>query len=481
MRPHVAFVILGAALFSARPALSGPSVTDHLTSGTAGTAQAEDASRTGDGGLLVAGPGGAIYELRGGAILEVSAGSAFSFEPSIRLKLRKPGDPDTFARSVRLSHGQATVTIPAKYTEQTAVLLRGAGKLSAVAKEGVSTFVTDEDRTTAASRSGEMLVGIGNEWKPLREGFARTIDATDPGALPRPILAAPAPRMDRALVVVDAAAAKQAAFSATWTEVKDAKSYDVTLANGGAVLAGTTALTEHLPASTTTAAWKDLPPGAYSVKVAAVDRFGLTGALSNASTMHVVGLVVPDGATFTNDGAVLLGQEQRVSLTGPGDLEVSYGASSLFQPAPSTLGLAHGAPTLVRLRAPGTSAETVIRLEPTGLRANVAIGPKVARWPLDHVVIDVELYDANGRAVPDDSEVSATITVNLTPVKVKWTRKGRALHAELPAGTLPGPWVVRAEVRDSRGDLIGRNFLEVASRSLPGYRECYGVALTEKT
>jgi hypothetical protein len=458
VRPHLAVVLLGAALFTARPALSGPSLTDHLTSGAA---QVEDPARPGEGGLLVAGPHGASYELRGGALLEVSAGAAFAFEPSIRLKLRKPGDPDTFARSVRLARGQATVTIPAKYKDQTAVLFRGAGKLSAVAKEGVSTFVTDDDRTTAASRSGEMLVGIGNEWKALREGFARTIDATDPGALPRPILAAPTARTDRALIVVDSA--KRATFSATWTEVKDAKTYEVTLAN--AISASVVA---RLPAPTTTAAWNGLPPGAYSVSVVAVDRFGLMGSPSKASSVHVVGLVVPDGATVTNDGAVLLGHDQRVSLTGPSNLEVSYGASALFQPAPSTLGLAHGAPTLVRLRAPGTSDETAIRLEPTGLRANVAIGPKVARWPLDQVVVDVELYDANGRAVPEDSDVSPTITVNLDPVKVKWTRKGRTLHTELPAGTAPGPWVVRVEVRDHRGDLIGRNFLEVASNRSRG-------------
>jgi hypothetical protein len=78
-------------------------------------------------------------------------------------------------------------------------------------------------------------------------------------------------------------------------------------------------------------------------------------------------------------------------------------------------------------------------------------------------VIDVELYDTNGRRVPEDSEISPTITVNLDPVKVKWTRKGRTLHTELPAGTAPGPWVVRVEVRDHQGDLIGRDFLEVDS------------------
>jgi hypothetical protein len=186
------------------------------------------------------------------------------------------------------------------------------------------------------------------------------------------------------------------------------------------------------------------------------------GAPSESSTVRIVGLTVPKGADVAADGTVLLGRDQRVSLTGGSGLEVSYGGSSMFQSAPSTLGLAHNAPTLVRLRAPGAKDETVIRLEPKGLRANVAIGPRVARWPLDRVVIDVELYDTSGRPVPEDAEVSPTITVNLDPVSVKWVRTGRTLHAELPPGIAPGPWVVRAEVHDPRGELIGRNFLEVA-------------------
>jgi hypothetical protein len=113
--------------------------------------------------------------------------AAFAFEPSLHLKLRKPGDPETITRAVHLTHGRVDVTVPS-LRDPTAVMVRGPGKLSAVAKEGRLTVIADDERTTAAARVGEMLVGLGNDWKVLRAGTARTLSAEDPAASPRPIL-----------------------------------------------------------------------------------------------------------------------------------------------------------------------------------------------------------------------------------------------------------------------------------------------------
>jgi hypothetical protein len=104
----------------------------------------------------------------------------------------------------------------------------------------------------------------------------------------------------------------------------------------------------------------------------------------------------------------------------------------------------------------------VIRLEPKGLRARVHVDPKAAFWPDDSVAVTVELYDARGRPIPESSDVKPTVTVNLEPVKLEWQRSGRVLRATVPPSAAPGPWVLRAEVRDGHGELIGRDFLEIA-------------------
>jgi hypothetical protein len=116
---------------------------------------------------------------------------------------------------------------------------------------------------------------------------------------------------------------------------------------------------------------------------------------------------------------------------------------------------------VARLRIPGSKEEAVLRLEPRGLRANVQIAPHAAHWPLDRVLVRIELYDANGRAVPEDAGVLPSVTVNMEPVSLRWERKGRTLSAALPPSPTPGPWVVRAEVHDRRGELLGRDFLEI--------------------
>lgn len=447
--------------------LSSISVTSVLllAVGSASSSPADDrltsGSATKDGATLVAGNQGASYDLRGGAHIDLSAGTEFSFEPSMNLKLGAPGEPETLARAVRLAKGRIDIALPDRAKNQTAVLVRGPGKLNSVSKEGRATFLIGaDDRQTVASRKGDMLVGVGNEWKTLHEGFARTLSPQDPSALPRPILAAPAAKVDHALAIVEGNAGAQ--VSTSWAGAKDAAQYEVDVQTDGA--SASAARTQTTSGSS--ASFDALPPGGYTVTVAAIDRFGLIGVPTAPIPVRVVGVEMPDGATM-DDGVVQLGRDQRVLLTGARGLQVSYGSSKLYVDAPPSLGLAHNEATTARLRIANSTEEVSLKLEPVGLRAHVDIGPHVARWPADHVTIRVELYDATGRAVQDGTKVEEKVTVNMAPVALNWTRSGQVLTASLTAPSVPGPWVVRAEVRNERGDLIGRDFLEVARIERP--------------
>ncbi|HEX4335514.1 MAG TPA: hypothetical protein VH062_06340 [Polyangiaceae bacterium] len=428
-------------------------------SATASSAPLADKMSSGDvaahGATFVAGPHGVRYELRGGAKVQLSEGAEFAFDPSLHLKLRKPGDPDTLTRVVHLLHGSAEVTVPT-LRDPTAVMVRGPGKLSAVAKEGHLTFIADADRSTAAAREGEMLVGLGNDWRPLHAGFARTLAPEDPSALSRPVLQAPAVSTASKLTVVQAH--DEAHAEASWTPLANVARYDVTLTRNGA----DAAVVSHQLVTEPKASMQSLTPGQYSLVVSAIDKQGLVGNPSVPCALRVVGIETPDGATTSADGAIIIGRDQRVSLLGAEGIELSYGSSSLFMAAPASLGLAHGEPTTVRFRAPGTTSEAVVHLAPRGLHAAITIGPRAAKWPLDRVAVQVDLYDTTGSAVPDDSDIDATVTVNLTKVPVKWERSGHTLRASVPSGAGAGPWVVRTEVKDGHGELLGRDFLEVA-------------------
>jgi hypothetical protein len=101
-------------------------------------------------------------------------------------------------------------------------------------------------------------------------------------------------------------------------------------------------------------------------------------------------------------------------------------------------------------------------LAPRALHAEVQIGPRMARWPLDKVDVTVQLFDAHGHAVSESTKAVATVLVDVAPIEVNWARSGNTLHAAIPAPHGQGPWVVRVEVNDEFGDPAGRDFLEVA-------------------
>jgi hypothetical protein len=97
--------------------------------------------------------------------------------------------------------------------------------------------------------------------------------------------------------------------------------------------------------------------------------------------------------------------------------------------------------------------------------AQIELGPATAVWPDDEIQAQVELVDGSGNPVQDTHGFNANVSINLQPSKTAWKQQGNIMQAsvKVPPGT-QGPWVVRVEVKNPRGHVIGRNFLEVARR-----------------
>ena len=117
---------------------------------------------------------------------------------------------------------------------------------------------------------------------------------------------------------------------------------------------------------------------------------------------------------------------------------------------------------MVRLRARGSKDELSLTLAPRTLRAEVRLGPARASWPHDRVAVSIRLTDSRGRPVADDVQAKTSVFVNVAPVQVEWKRERNLLRGLVPAGTGAGPWVVRVEVSDDSGNVVGRDFLEIA-------------------
>jgi hypothetical protein len=396
-----------------------------------------------------------VRKLPGGAVLRLAPGTRITVGHPIKVQLGSRPE-QTLAQSIQLVSGRVEIDLPLSKTPTTAVLVQGPGRISAVAKGGHSVVIAASNRVTVAAISGDMLAASGNDWRSLASGVVREFVSgagSDHAVLPAPETKVSAPV---ALSVSDGA--KQSPLDAAATPIARAAGYEFGLWK----MAGSERqLLKRLHSKVASVQLSDLAPGSYGISAHATEASGLEGAESEVVPLRVVSAQLPAGAKLT-DGGILLAPSQRIRLLGTEGVEVSYGKAPQFVPAPNTIGLIRGEPTLVRLRARGSKDELSLTLAPRTLRAEVQVGPPRARWPHDNVAVTVRLTDSRGRAVPEDVAAKASVFVNVTPVKVDWKRDRNTLSGVVPRGTGAGPWVVRVEVADDTGNVVGRNFLEIA-------------------
>lgn len=394
--------------------------------------------------------------LPGGAVLRFSSDAKYELGKPIKLQLAPTGSDKTSVHVIKLSAGRVTVSIPESKHPKTAVLIQAPRKVSAVAKGGESLVITSPERITLAAVKGEMLAALGNDWKPLASGVVRSFGGGQTSEQPVP----PTPQLSlpQGMVLALRGSVKPSVLAAPASNVERKRLWLYRVEGGQRKTlldADWRADSQQLP---------EIGPGRYELQARAIDRFGVESALSTPLTLRVVGADLPEGTRLVGD-TILLGRSTRVKLIGAEGLEASYGRANLFVPAPPDVGLARGQSTLLRLREPGHKQELAVQLEPRTVKADIAIGPKTARWPGDPLQVSVKLFDHRGRPVTDPLKTKPRVFVNVDPVEPSWSHSGNTYTAKVPPATGSGPWVVRVEVSDDFGDEVGRNFIELGTRA----------------
>jgi hypothetical protein len=394
--------------------------------------------------------------LPGGAVLRLSSDAKYDLGKPIKLQLAPTGSDKTTVQVIKLTAGRVSISIPESKHPKTAVLIQAPRKVSAVAKGGESLVITGQERVTVAAVKGEMLAALGNDWKALPSGIVRSFGGgqTIEQAVPRtPQLSLPQSML---LALRGGVKPSVVAAPADNVERKQLRLYRVEGTQRKTLLdAEWRADSQQLP---------ELGPGRYEVQARAIDRSGVESALSTPLTLRGVGAELPEGTRLVGD-SILLGRSTRVKLIGAEGLEASYGRADLFVPAPPDVGLARGQSTLLRLREPGQKQELAVQLEPRTVRADIAIGPKSARWPGDALQVSVKLFDHRGKPVTDPLKTKPRVFVNVDPVEPSWSHNGNTYTAKVPPAPGAGPWVVRVEVNDDFGDEVGRNFIELGGKA----------------
>lgn len=396
--------------------------------------------------------------LPGGAVVKFSSDAKYELGKPINVALAATGTEKTPVQVIKLTAGRVTITIPESTAKvpRTAVLVQAPRKVGAIAKGGESLVITANDRVTVAAIKGDMVAAVGNDWKALASGLIRSFSGGT--ATEQPVPAAPVLQVENPMLM---ALGGTASTQLRAVPDKNVASRNLVLYR---VEGSNRAKLKQIE-------WRDeaqqlpaLTPGRYELQARAIDRFGVEGPASAPVTVRVIGAELPDGARLAGD-TILLGRTGRVKLIGAEGLESSYGRASMFVPAPKDVGLARGESTLLRLRVPGSKEELSVKLEPRSVRADVAIGPKTARWPGEALQVQVKLFDHRGKPLTEELKTKPRVFVNVQQVDATWTHSGNTYSAKIPSSTGVGPWVVRVEVSDDFGDQVGRDFIELGGGS----------------
>ncbi len=395
-----------------------------------------------------AGPSGAEWALPGGARVVAEAGS----------ELRVIGVPQKLdlgtrravpSYTVMLKSGLVRAYVPAGGA--TAVVVSAPRKTSVIVASGEASVVAGA-QVAVANAQGSTSVGVvGQPFHPVEVGMVEV-----QGFPKRPLLRSPALVVTPSIMLSYGEPVALGALG--WEAVPTARTYRVELRDDATsrIVARTETDATALPAGFT-----ELEPGAYSLRLSAVDAVGLESARPVTLPVRVLQVKLPLGGFVDAAGVVRFPPGVTIDFGRIEGVQMAYGLEGPFAPAPSSLSLFRSRPSLVRFRAAGTDSVRELWLAPREAKARVAFGPRAPSWPGAPLEIQVRV-DGAGQSL-EWLEPKTRVTVGVEPVAVAFQRDAQGWRGVLPPRTGQGPWVVRVEVEDQHGIALGRDFIEIAS------------------
>jgi hypothetical protein len=395
-----------------------------------------------------AGPGGAEWALPGNVRVVAGAGS------ELRV-IAVPQQLDLGARrrvasyTVVLRSGMVRAHVPTGGT--TAVVISAPRKTSVIVASGEAAVAAGA-QVAVANREGQTSVGVvGQPFHAVDAGMVEVL-----GLPKRPLVATPSLAATPSVLLSYGGAVALGALD--WDAVPGARSYRVELrdARSDRVVTRTETDATELPAGLA-----ELEPGAYSLRLTAVDEVGFESVRPVTRAVRVLAVKLPVGGFVDAAGVVRFPPGVTIDFERVEGIQMAYGLEGPFAPAPASLSLFRSQPSLVRFRAAGAESVRELWLAPRAVHAKVEFGPRAPRWPGAPLEIQVRV-DGAGESL-DWLELKPKVSIGIEPVAVEFRREGQTLRGVVPSRKGKGPWVVRVEVEDQHGIALGRDFIEVAA------------------
>jgi hypothetical protein len=378
--------------------------------------------------------------------------------------------------SIILRRGLVDIEVPNENPARVAVAIGAPGDLRFVTLTGQSSVKVDGRNVIVVSHSGLTTVTQGTKVVRLPLTVKRIYPRLGAFA-DHPLLEATRWIGGRRVWIATANAPVPVS-GYVWAPVQGASGYVVALRERA---------TQHLLTTTRTkepvveAFPQPLAPGKYELDIAAVDGDGIASNNQTKLPVTVVGLELPGGAVALPKDTVVVASEQQVRLTHAEGLTLTTAAHKTGVPASEPFGLEGLDRAAILIHPPGggdTATLTLVRREPL---VSTWVGPKLATWPEDPVELQVSFVDSRGRPTPRHVESTVRVLVGVEPIDVAWDRQGSLWQARIPSLKGSGPWVVRLEVVDQYGIVIGRDFAEITkTRGRSRFTELDPNALAQK-
>jgi len=393
------------------------------------------------------GPAGAEWALPGGARVSAESGAELRvIGAPQRLDLGSKSKVPSY--TVVLLSGLLRAHVPADGS--TAVVVSAPRKTSVIVAGGEASIVAGA-QVVVANAEGTTSVGVaGQHFHRVEAGMVEVV-----GSLKRALISSPVLRESPSVLLSYGKPVELGPLG--WEAVPEARAYRVELRDEKShrIVARTETDSTSLSGGLAT-----LEPGAYSLRVAAVDAVGLESTRAVSRPLNVLEVGLPAGSFVDEAGIVHFPPGVTIELGGVEGVEMGFGHGGPFASAPPSLGLFRGQPSLVRFRAAGSVTPTELWLIPRLTHASVAFGPRAPSWPGAPLQIQVRVADASG--AENGLELKPSVTVGVEPVDVDFTRQGSLWLGVLAPQSGKGPWVVRVEVKDQHGVELGRDFVEIA-------------------
>jgi len=394
-------------------------------------------------------------QLPGGVVVTTGPDTVVERLPNMKVRTGAQATTNTYV--YRLTRGSFDVTVKPSRKNATAVLVYTPGGLSGAVSQGRGVVRVTQDTISFTAQTAPMLVAKGEHSRLLGTGRTFAIDVARGGFHEVSLPSAPALFLEQGLAL----SLPRTGFETTVRMKPDPniERYELAFLKRSAdewISIATKRTTKN------EALFTGNGSGDYAVVGRAFDRFGIESQTSAPLVFRAVGVKLPEGAQQVSGGFALT-PRQHLEFSEVDGLIMSFGFGESFVEAPRMLSLPRGKGALVRLFDPRTQSEVRFQLVPNVVRAQIALGSPRTTWPKDRTLAVVKLVNGRGHPLKSSAGYTASVSINSEPRPVRWERSGNVMRAVItPPPHMPGPWVLRVEVKNRQEELVGRDFLEVA-------------------